>query len=363
MSSSRSASGAAFSPRSGLVLGLLALVAPQAGSVAEAASATTAEIEPRILAQQGLAVALASTVLQSQFDVLDYTLTKNKLCHAKPDGSSVKLLRRKAVSSTVIESTVDVYYDSACTIPYVHALSTLTSTSAGTGGSFAITETAHYTGLAGAKLGSLTLNETVTITSTTEQLTGLGTFAPVGGAQKVDLGLACTIPVNSTGKTVTFPCQGGFAQDFPKLSLSLASVTPLTLTANLKAPYAVSFVGASADLQTGAPGALGIDTPTGASLGITGAGTAYGSDTTKGKAASFALFPPTPTHWAITDAAHGARVSIAVTSDTTKESSGSVTTTTGGTVLATIAVDQSGTGTITYQDGTVAAVTSWLLAD
>ncbi len=34
-----------------------------------------------------------------------------------------------------------------------------------------------------------------------------------------------------------------------------------------------------------------------------------------------------------------------------------------GANLATLGVDQSGTGTIDYADGTKAAITSWLLAD
>jgi hypothetical protein len=34
-----------------------------------------------------------------------------------------------------------------------------------------------------------------------------------------------------------------------------------------------------------------------------------------------------------------------------------------GVTLATAAVDHSGTGTITYSDGSSAAITSWTLAD
>jgi hypothetical protein len=34
-----------------------------------------------------------------------------------------------------------------------------------------------------------------------------------------------------------------------------------------------------------------------------------------------------------------------------------------GITLATGAVDQSGSGTITYSDGNIAAITNWTLAD
>jgi hypothetical protein len=128
-------------------------------------------------------------------------------------------------------------------------------------------------------------------------------------------------------------------------------------------PKSVSFTGSNSKMVTGKLGALKIIAPTDSELAIAGHQTDYGSVTTEGSAAQFSLFPPTPTTWSITDTAHDAKFSIAVLDDVMRNSSGTVKNISHHKVLAHFTVDQSGTGSITYSDGSEAAITSWLLAD
>jgi hypothetical protein len=74
----------------------------------------------------------------------------------------------------------------------------------------------------------------------------------------------------------------------------------------------------------------------------------------------FAFFPPTPT---ITDAAHDEQFQITLVSNATRDLAATITRTSTGAPLATATIDQSGTGTNAYSDGSTAAVTSWTLAD
>jgi hypothetical protein len=82
-----------------------------------------------------------------------------------------------------------------------------------------------------------------------------------------------------------------------------------------------------------------------------------------GGAADFVLFPPTPTGWTLTDSAHDEQVQISVIDNTIRNSTLTIKQISKGITLATGAVDQSGTGTITYSDGTTAAIANWTLAN
>ncbi len=202
-------------------------------------------------------------------------------------------------------------------------------------------------------------------------LSGIGKFEPAAGGPVAHLGLACTLPVDiidvvagSDGVTVPpFPCEGGIAQNFPALHASLASLTPLTLTVTSAGDhiYGVAFAGKNSRMMTGPAGSLNITTPTNQTLGIGGPATYYGAAKTTGSTAAYALFPPPPTGWSITDKLHNIQFAIAVQDADTRNSIGKVTRISTGAVLATIAVDQSGTGTIDYADGTEVAVTGWVL--
>jgi hypothetical protein len=297
-------------------------------------------------------------VLQSQLQVLAHSGSTDGGC-VKLGGGSVKTLSSVKTSPKIIDSTVDIYFDTACQHPYIEAVATVT----GSADVASVTETATYLGLQGQTLGSLSLSESATDSTKKKSLVliGLGHFTPQNGAPVVDLGLTCTF---RDSKAMTVPCEGGVAQDFPALNLSLASVTPLVLTGTKTGKVtSINFAGKTSDMQTDAAGSLSITTPTASSLGIGGGGTAYGSAVTKGHAARFELFPPTPTHWTIVDKTHDAKFSLQVVSNATRDVKATVTTISSGATLATITADQSGTGSIAYSDGTTAAITSWLLAD
>ena len=90
---------------------------------------------------------------------------------------------------------------------------------------------------------------------------------------------------------------------------------------------------------------------------------AYGRDKVSGEAAEFNLFPPKPTRWSVKDTGHSTEFAIALISDRTRKLSGTISPTNSATPLATIEVDQSGTGRISYSDGTNAAISSWVVGN
>ncbi len=197
---------------------------------------------------------------------------------------------------------------------------------------------------------------------------GTGTFVPANGSPNVQLGLSCSIDVDEGGTAV---CAGGVAQDFPALSIALGSVTPLVLTTVdggsplsllLGADGGVAFSGTGSTVVSGPLGSLTLGTPVPPALAIAG-GTPYTSMDTDGGAAALSFFPPPPTGWTITDEAHDEQFQITLLNDTPRNLAATITQMSTGATLATATLDQSGTGTITYSDGSAAAVTSWTLAD
>jgi hypothetical protein len=93
----------------------------------------------------------------------------------------------------------------------------------------------------------------------------------------------------------------------------------------------------------------------------------YATTAVNGSAGALDLFPPTPTSWTLSDATHDEEITITVLSDATRDSSIAIKQISTGNTLATGAVDQSGTstgsGNMTYSDGSTAAITGWTLAD
>jgi len=302
-------------------------------------------VAERELAQTGLAVGLASTVLQSQFAMFVQILERSTNCLALTGGGSVRWAGGADVA---------VYYDAQCTQRYIATNPGTTVTPSGN--MVVVAETATYYAPKGATLGTMTLNETVQYNSdNTWSLYGLGIFTPVAGAgTPVQLGLWCSL--SETGAT----CAGGVAQNFPALGIAIGAVTPLTLTVStVNAP--VTFTGSGTAL-TGPIGSLTLTNPSPTSLIIQG-GTPYSSITTNGGAAAFVLFPPTPTSWTFTDEGHDQQFQISVIDNTTRELTMTIKQMSSGITLATGVVDQSGSGTITYSDGNIAAITNWTLAD
>jgi uncharacterized protein YjdB len=309
-------------------------------------------LEQRVLVQQGLAVAMASTVLTSQFEVLFSARISGQTCHVAEDGSSYG----KTGGGTTPPMDVSVYYDGACTRPFMHEHVTVFNTVSGLSHIVAV---ATYLGPTGTTLGTTAFDESADLALSGNvvvgSIYGMGTFTPANGAPIVLLGLNCSLEANKQ-----VPCQGGIVQNFPGLSRAIGSVTSITLTPPATEGGPVTFVGGSV-LTTGSLDALTLTAPLPLSLLVQG-GAQYGTTTAGGGEATFSLFPPTPTGWTVSDAGHDQSFTINVVSNSVRNLVGTVTRISNGAVLATVALDQSGTGTITYSDGTVAAVTNWTLA-
>ena len=300
-------------------------------------------VAERALAQTGLGIGLASTVLQSQFAMVQQVIQQNVSCTALQGAGSVRW------SGSGLGTT----YYGYCTQPYV-VTSPDTTITAGDN-QLAVSETATYYGLDGTIIGTLTLNETVLVGETTWNVYGLGKFTPATGARTpVQLGLSCAL--SDTSNT----CAGGVAQDFPALGIAIGAVTPLTLTmSTVTAP--VSFTGAGS-VVTGPIGSLTLTAPSPTSLVVLG-GTAFTSNACSGSAGAFELFPPTPTSWTLADSAHDQQLQISVVDNNTRNLTMTIKQASTGITLVTGTLDQSGSGTITYSDGSIAAIANWTLAD
>ncbi|QOY91321.1 hypothetical protein [Paludibaculum fermentans] len=330
------------------VLGLrfdgLALTSiPTTGMHAAAAGDLVAQ---HVLAQTGLAIGQASTVLQSQLRIVMAISESATYCTALEGGGSIK------VGNSA--NAVTIYYDSYCTKPY---LSTGADTTMNVlGDSVVISEAATYYGPGGSILGTMVINETAKIGSSSWNVYGLGTFTPATGARTpVQLGLYCSLADASSD------CAGGIAQDFPTLGLSIGAVTPIRLNYGNSTSDPITFTGGGTAF-TGPLGALTLTNPSPTTLSIQG-GAAFSTTTSSGGAAGFNLFPPTPTAWTLTDSANDQKFQISVVSNTVRNLTLSIIQMSSGTVLATGALDQSGSGTITYSDGSTAVVTNWTLAN
>jgi P pilus assembly chaperone PapD len=305
-------------------------------------------VAQRAEAQTGLAIGQASIVLQSQLSILMAIAEAQSYCVALDGGGSVRAAAANAFGATI-------YYDAGCTQLYLATSPGMTITSPNNG-MIVISETATYYGLNGAVIGSMTLNETAELGDSSDILFGLGTFTPASGARTpVQMGVYCTLS-DGGGR-----CGGGIAQDFPALGLAIGAVTPLTLIYGESNTAPVTFTGGGSAV-TGPIGSLTLTNPGPYSLVIQG-GTPYTSTTASGGAASFDLFPPTPTAWTLTDSAHDQQFQISVASNTTRNLTLAIIQVSSGAALATGALDQSGTGAITYSDGSIAAVTNWTLAN
>ncbi len=310
-------------------------------------------LEQRVLAQQGLAVALSSTVLQSQVEVLFTIGNTDHACQVAEDGSSY----RKTAGGTTPPMDFSIYFDGACTKPYMQEHVTVFTSNDGLSHIVAVTT---YLGPTGTTLGTMNFDESANLglsgSFVVGSIYGLSTFTPANGAPTVSMGLNCALSAN-----ISVPCQGGIVQSLPTLARAIGSVTSITLTpTDTSGSGPVTFAGTSV-LTTGSLGSLTLTAPLPLSLVVQG-GAPYGTSSATGGEATFSLFPPTPTGWTISDPGHDQAFTIDVASNTVRNLVGTITRISTGAVLASIALDQSGTGTITYSDGTVAAVTSWTLA-
>jgi len=311
------------------------------------ASTSVSAITERVLAQTGLGVGLASTVLESQLQILMAILMENSSCTTLQGGGSV--------GADYTFTTATVYYGSFCTQPYIVAnpITTTTGESAIT-----ITETATYYGLDGAVMGWLPLVETAVIGADSDTVYGTGLFTPAGGAQTpVQVGLYCTFNAN-----LQAPCGGGIVQDFPTLGIAIGATPILRLQVSGESETSeLTFSGGGSPV-TGPLGSLALTNPSPTSLLVQG-GTTFASLNIAGSVAGLVLFPPTPTGWTVADSEHDEQLQIQLLDDTTRAMALTITQASTGATLATGLIYHSGSGTITYSDGATSTITNWTLAD
>jgi hypothetical protein len=314
-------------------------------------------IAEHLVTQEGLAIALASNVLQSQLTLVEDALADGPVssCTALTGGGAHRVTGWGGTSSART-FTDTIYYDTACTKPYLAAAASVHPSDSGA----TATATVAYTGATGASLGSLTTGATANFVGNGINLEGTGIFTRAAGAggatSPVSLGLAC----QSQSDTV-LNCQGGVTQDFAGLGHSLGSITPLQLTIGSDTSQPIGFQGSGNSTAVAGLGALSIASPDAATLSIQGATPTAGTVTTSGQAGGFVLFPPTPTGWTVTDAAGDVSFEIGVVDNTTRSLTATVTQLSTKKVLASLALDQSGTGTISYVGEKPAPVISWTL--
>jgi hypothetical protein len=320
-------------------------------------------VAQRALAQEGLAIALSSTVLQSQLRIFFALFNVDPSCIALPGGGSQNAADAGDPLVLANPRTVTIYFDPSCSKPYIVANASIIQTRPDGGTQNDVSETADYYGPSGTKLGVLSLTETALLpdigTGGTYSVYGLGRFTPESGTAAVQVGIECSLSGDG-GPATTLPCSGGIAQDFPALSLAVGSVTPFSLA--ITADGGITFSGTNSSIVTGALGSLTLTAPTPDSLFVSG-GSTFGHTTILGSESEFTLFPPTPTSWTVTDSAHDQQWQISVVDNTMRNLTATIMQVSSGRTLATGAIDQSGSGTITYSDGTTAAITSWTLAD
>jgi hypothetical protein len=317
-----------------------------------------------------LGLGLASTTFWTQFVMLIYpNLLPKNTCTAlssggSRDGAINVLLFEHNHSNSKGKSAVDFYFDSKCKKQYIAETYEYQSSPKSE------SATMTYTGVTGFKLGKFDLAPVVAKKGKNVEVSGIGTFTPSSGAA-ANIGFACEIVGIASGssdadaksKKTTIPCSYGIAQKFPSLGQSLASLTTMKLKSGFSGKSSVAFVGEQSETVT-SPDKLTVTSPAIYKLAISGnQQKSYGTAAPQGSSATYALFPPPPTSWSIQDKAHDIAFSTAVTDNKTRGSKGAITQISTGKTLATFTVDQSGTGSIKYSDGSTAAITSWILSN
>lgn len=339
--------------------GPVASGSPGTAPTGSASAAASPAVSPKILlaehlvTQEGLAIALASNVLQTQLMLVQDASNDSPLTDCTPmTGGGAHRVSGWAGPSEARELTDTVYYDAGCSTPYLVATATVNST-----GSVATAQaTVAYTGVDGAQLGSLSTTANASFDGSQIHLDGTGTFTRAG-APPASLGLAC----QSVSDTL-LNCQGGVAQDFAVLNQAVGSITPLQLTVGGDVSDPITFQGSGNSTAVAGLGSLSIASLDAATLALEGATPAAGTIATSGQAGGFVLFPATPTGWTVTDAAGDVSFTINVVDNTTRSLTATITQLSTKGVLATLQLDRSGTGTITYAGQKPAPVVSWMLS-
>jgi hypothetical protein len=329
------------------------------------------------IAQQGLAIALASNVLQSHLLYVAAALgyeggpsgAYGGACQAldSTDNASGGI---EAQAPTPPPGTippvvhVTIFYDGACTRKYMKADVSVQQSDTDT---YSVNNlvTHYFATDAATPLATLVSTASATLGNTTISLHGLGSLVGQTGQNvAASLGLVCTNQVNGQTDPNNLYCAGGIVQDFKTLGAAIGSVSPLTLF-NATNGSSLTFASTTpAAFRSGAVGSLSLKYTDGTDsvLAISGGGV-YGSDDVSGEAAQFSLFPPPPTDWHSDDSAHDAHFSISVLSPTVRNLGVVITRISTGATRATASLDQSGSGTITFSDGSRAEIRGWVMSD
>lgn len=332
-------------------------------------------IAEHAIAQQGFAIALASNVLQSHVLYVDEVLNGGQdgiwsgACDALDDmdvhSGGVKATASPPTSEQGFPPLVhiEIFYDGLCAARYMVADVALTSSGTEDAPTFSVSNlSTHYLAADGVTpLASLITTASVTLpTDGSLLLHGLGHLVGSAGSNvSADLGLVC----GATGGAQALPCAGGIVQDFSALAVAIGSVTPLSLHSAPDDSLLFESVTPAA-FSSGAPGSLlvGYLDTTDQALTING-GTTFGSDEVSGQVATFSLLPPPPTGWTSIDNAHDLRFDISVTSASTRSLDMTIKRISTGATQASGHLDQSGSGLITFSDGSSVTVRSWVMGD
>jgi hypothetical protein len=341
---------------------------PVAPPAAHAAVAQTL-ITQRILAQQGLSIGLATITLRSQFVAFGGLFFTPGECTSIGGGGSFKTISQTVVPPATYSGRVKIYFDAACTKLYIDENLSMRTISASPP-TYLLSATAKVYSKLGAMVGTLRLtnNRLSGPTSTTLKLIGIQTFDPVAtNAPELDMGISCEMPRNSTilkPAALQLPgdivCTAGVAQDFALIGMAAASLSKVTL--RVATDGKVTFLQTTpAQLKTGALGTLSVAVTTAGVVSITGTSTPYSTTTMSGQASQLTLFPPKPVTWSVVDQGHATKFTIQLLDNTTRNLSGTIRSTT-NLLISPFTLDQSGTGRITYSNGVIAPISSWVLA-
>lgn len=319
---------------------------------------TTAELATHELALQGTALALASETFQNVLlSAIAQSATPPFQCQADTSGagsSKVNSVTHPAADSTRV--VFSFYYDDKCAQKFTVVAATFIKRSATLStGPGKVT----YYDTAGSVQGSISLQIRFYDDMTTGwiDLGGTGSYVPESGAPPLDLAVNCKhIEYIFYGKNM--PCQVAAVQNFPALAMQLG----FSAAVLQKLAVTINFHSTSSSLVTAAQNTLTVGFLPGGSVGITGTSTPFGSAAVAGKIGAFAVFPPTPTAWTVTDADHQQRFSIHVVDNIGRNSLGTITDTSTAARLATINVDRSGTGAIRYAGKPAAKVSNWVIS-
>ena len=333
-----------FRSCSTVIFGAFLIVA----GIGQAIGAAPTLATERQIIQQGFAIALANTVLQSQVLLLagaggvDGVPTHD----CTPLSNVVKGTSGSVIANVVGEldtglvGRISVFFDDRCARKYIQ----IESTAAG--------QLNQYFGIDGkTPIGSM--NTVVKFNSNTGAIAGTGLFLHPDGT-KASLGLFSNLFGAQTQLTAT----GLIAQYFTDLAAELGSTTPLLL--KTVGNESLAFAGTGTG-YTGTQSALSIVPEDLFTLKIVGGTSNTSSLVVNGFAGSFSLLPAVPTGWTVVDQAGDLKFETNVVSETIRNSVATVTRISTGQVIARAAVDQSGTGTVTYSNGATGIVSNWVL--